>query len=114
MQVIETSKTFLAENPKFGEILRPQVNSERDIELKRLHEENTALLLSLKITQRELELHKESAKKWRDQCEVLLKENANLRNDHVKIMNSNVEHLKSHQKAWEKEFDYCSSDEEDQ
>lgn len=114
MEVVNTAKMFLEENPKFGESMRPQATSERDIELKRLHEENTALLLSLKITQRELEHHKKSAKKWRDQCDSLLKENANLRKPHIEIMNSNVEYLKKHQKAWGKDFDYSSSDDEEQ
>lgn len=108
--VVNTAATFLGENPEFKSSIR-QYDETIHSELKKLHEENTALLLALRISQREVEIHKNSSTKWRTQYEKLLLENRTIAN---KAMEERIQKVKEHQKAWNKEFDYSSSDEEEE
>ena len=107
-----TSTQYLQENPKFKEMIR-SYNEISHSEMKKLHEENVALLLSLRISQREVEIHKNNAKKWREECEKLLVEK---RSSVIssQSFDDKVEKVKKHQKAWAESFDYSSSDEEEE
>ena len=119
MTSIETSTVFLQENPEFRKTIRPIFNNESHGELKRLHEENTALLLSLKISQRETEIHKKAVSKWRNECENLMSEIVLLRAELAeqksqKTVNPPEMSKIEKQRRWNKSFDYESSDEEEE
>ena len=107
---LSTAATYLQENPEFKSSIR-QYDESNHLELKKLHEENTALLLALRISQREVEIHKKSASKWRTQCEKLLLENRPIVNQAIE---KGVRKVREHQKAWERDFDFSSSDEEEE
>ena len=106
--VLSTAAAYIQENPEFKSHVR---HCDQHTELKKLHEENTALLLALKISQRETQIHKNSATRWRIECERLLIENRDLTTK--QIMKERVERTKQHQKAWAKDFDFSSSDEDE-
>ena len=119
MSSIETSTVFLQENPEFRKTIRPIFNNESHGELKRLHEENTALLLSLKISQRETEIHKKTVSKWRNECENLMSEIVLLRSELAEQKAEKAEKQPEmskieKQQRWNKSFDYESSDEEEE
>ena len=107
--LLTSTATFLQENPEFKSHLR---DCDQHTELKKLHEENTALLLALRISQRETEIHKESSNKWRLQCEKLLLESRNTITNQA--VEERVERVKRHHNEWAKDFDYSSSDEEEE